>query len=827
MTQNEHGHSNSGGKDAAAARSRAGGWRRRGGTGRCSAVILFLLAPFLTSLFGEIPVSGDPRTKVDPVVRIRAYGFDLSEVKLLDGPFKEAMERDAAYLLTVEPDRLLHRFRLYAGLEPKAPLYGGWETMGISGHSLGHYLSACSRMFAATGRGEFKERVDYIVTELDVCQRASGNGYVGGVEDGKRVFAEVASGNIRTKPFELSGVWVPWYTQHKLFAGLWDAYRYCAGKRALSVVTKLGDWADQVTSGLSDEQFQEMLACEHGGMNEVLAELYAVTGNKKYLRLSRRFHHRAVLDPLGRQEDLLSGLHGNTQIPKIIGVARRYELTGDVSDRSIADFFWNRVVHHHSYVTGGHGEFEHFGPPDQLNTRLSSSTTESCNTYNMLKLTRHLIAWSPKAEYADYYERALYNHILASQDPDSGMMCYFVPLDSGDFKRYSKPFNSFTCCHGTGMENHAKYGDSIYFHDDNGVFVNLFIPSVLEWKEKGLILRQETAFPRENTTGLQVTTTAPLNLAIRIRRPGWAEGPLEIRVDGEVVHGDSTTSGYVELKRTWETGDRIEVSFPMKVRLEAMPDNPDRVALFYGPILLAGDLGPVEKEGEAVSPPVTPSLVTDRRDAGGWTERVDRDGLSFITSGVGRPVDVRLIPFWEMHHRRYAVYWDLFTPRQWEVLQPRLRAERNRRRLLDVRTIDVFQPGVTEAEQAHGLRGQRMETGEFSGRRYRQAFAGGWFEFVMKVEPEAAQELQCTYWSYDRRGRLFDILVDGTLVGTQSLEEKRDGEFFEVTYPLPGDLTRGKRTVVVRFQPHEEKWAGALFGARVLRVDSTTDQSLK
>jgi DUF1680 family protein len=770
---------------------------------------------------GTVPIERDSKVTVAMKAPIKAYAFSLEDVRLLDGPFKAAMERDAAYLLTVEPDRLLSRFRSTAGLEPKGPVYGGWEALGISGHSLGHYLSACSRMYASTGDARFRERVNYIVDELEVCQNANGNGYVGGIPDGKRVFAEIAAGDVRAKPFELNGAWVPWYTEHKLFAGLLDAYRYCGNDKALAVVRKLGDWVGDIVGKLSDEQMQNMLSCEHGGMNEVLAELYAITGDRKYLALSRRFHHHAVLDPLAKGQDRLADLHGNAQIPKIIGVARRYELTADATDRKIAETFWDKVVHHHSYVTGGHGDHEFFGPPDKLNDRLTSETTETCNTYNMLKLTRHLFAWDAKAEYVDYYERGLYNHILASQDPNTGMMCYFVPLREGDFKRYSNPFNNFTCCHGTGMENHAKYGDSIYFHDDKSLFVNLFIPSELSWKAKGLKVRQETKFPAEDTTTLTLSCGKPVKLAVKVRCPGWIAGPMQVKINGEAAKVKAKPGSYAVLNRKWRDGDKIEITLPMSPRLEPMPDNPARAAILYGPIVLAGDLGPIEREATP-SPAVddfdNPVLVTQGRPPQEWLIRMEDRPLGFETYNVGRPHDVPLIPFYEMHHRRYGVYWDFLTQAQWEQHYRDFLAEIKRLKELDARTIDILKPGEPASEKQHKLAGEKMESMELNGRKCCQIPDAGAISFEMKVLPDQPAELLCDYWGSDRRPRTFDILIDGTKIATQSENSpERINSFFEVTYPIPTELTKSKEKVTVKLQAQPGRWVGPLFGCRTLK----------
>lgn len=793
---------------------------RTGLVGLIGAVVVGMVSP--GRLGAVVPIAADGKVKVETQVAIRAYAFDLGDVRLLDGPFKEAMERDAAYLLRLEPDRLLHRFRTNAGLEPKGEIYGGWETMGISGHSLGHYLTACAMMYASTGNEMFCERVRYVVDELAVCQEANGDGYIGGIQDGARVFAEVRAGDIRSKGFDLNGVWVPWYTQHKLYSGLLDVYRYCDNEKALGVAIKLADWACDLTAGLSEALFQKMLACEHGGMNESLVELYAITGDEKYLKLSRRFHHKAVLDLLAEEQDCLPGMHGNTQIPKVIGVARRHEVTGDATDRTIAEFFWDRVVHHHSYVIGGHGNHEHFGPPDRLNDRLTSNTAETCNTYNMLKLTRHLFAWHGTVAYADYYERGLYNHILASQNPADGMVCYFVPLKSGDFKRYSNPFHDFTCCHGTGMENHAKYGESIYFHRGDTLFVNLFVPSELNWRAKGLRVTQRTDFPTGDEATLTMGCEKPVEARLKIRCPGWATSPLEIAVNGERVRGRAWPGTYAIVKRTWRDGDEVAFRVPMGLRIEAMPDNPKRAAVLYGPIVLAGDLGDVEVQVDAADVsggPRVPVLVTEGRGPQEWLERLTAKPLAFKTSGVGRPDDVELIPFYGMHHRRYGVYWDFFTAAQWEKRQAEYRAEQARLRALAARTVDVLRIGEMQPERDHNVTGEHTSAGEFNGRKYRHATNGGWFSFEMKVLPEEPMELLCTYWGSDPRQRLFDILVDGTRVATQTLNDGRPGEFFDVTYPIPRELTQGKAKVTVRLQAHPGKWAGGLFGCRVMKAE--------
>lgn len=450
-------------------------------------IIIFLAIIHTAGAQSYVPEQENPRVKVKPVVDIKAYSFHLRDVQILESPFKTAMEADVKYLLSIEPDRLLSQFRSHSGLKPKAEIYGGWENSGLAGHTLGHYLSACAMHYAVTQDPVFLKKVNYVVDELEECQKARKTGYVGAIPKEDTVFMEVSQGNIRSRGFDLNGAWSPWYTVHKVMAGLLDAYLYCNNDKALKIEQGMADWTGEILKNLDYEQLQKMLLCEYGGMNDVLVNTYAFTGNKKYLDLSYKFHDRKVLDTLALGIDNLPGKHSNTQVPKVIGTARRYELTGSKKDLDISTFFWNTVVEHHTYAPGGNSNYEYLGKKDSLNDKLTDNTMETCNTYNMLKLTRHLFALQPSAKYMDFYERALYNHILASQNHQDGMMCYFVPLRMGTKKEFSDQFNTFTCCVGSGIENHVKYGESIFFKGKDGeLYVNLFIPSKLNWKEKGL-----------------------------------------------------------------------------------------------------------------------------------------------------------------------------------------------------------------------------------------------------------------------------------------------------------------------------------------------------
>lgn len=795
---------------------------------RRSAVLTALFALSAAAAACADPVdAGRMPAKVRPAAPSQAKPFSLHDVRVTGGPFKQGQDIAVAWLLSLEPDRFLANFRKEAGLPPRAEHYGGWESQTISGHSAGHYLSACSLAWASTGNPEFRRRADYMVAELAACQEAHGDGYLAAFPNGRRVFAEIAAGNIRSSGFDLNGLWVPNYTLHKLFAGLRDAYRLTGNAQALEVARGLADWYERIFANLSEDQIQRVLACEHGGINETFADLYADTGEERYLQLSRRFHHRAILEPLAEARDILPGKHANTQIPKLIGLAARYELAGDPKDRAAADFFWDRVVNHHSYVTGGHCDHEHFGPPDRLSDRLSTNTTETCNVYNMLKLTRYVFGWKPDARTADFYERALLNHIRSTQHPD-GRVIYNLSLKPGHYKEYQPHRDAWTCCMGTGMENHVRYGDFIYFHDEAGLWVNLYIPSELDWRDLGVRVRLDTDWPYGDTAVVSMDCQEPREFTLRLRHPHWAEQGWIARVRSDEASDAADTyersgdaaPGYLEITRVWRSGDRVEIRFPMSLRLESMPDNPDRIAIFYGPTLLAADLGPVN-DPRADQPGFVPVLVTDRRPVRDWVTPVSLSELTFRTEGVGRPRDVALTPFFSLHDRRYTVYLDVFTEEGWAKKEAEIRAEREREAALAARTLDVLRIGEMQPERNHNLQGERTGAGEAFGRKWRHATDGGWFSFDMRVDPERPVELICTYWGSDGGGyREFDILVDGDALATQKLENNAPNRFFDVVYPVPAEWTRGKSQVTIRFQAHPGKWAGGVFGVRTVRADN-------
>ncbi|HZY79780.1 MAG TPA: glycoside hydrolase family 127 protein [Cyclobacteriaceae bacterium] len=753
-------------------------------------VVAILLAAGPAWSQNYVPEENNPKIKVKPVVEIKAFSFHPGEVELLDSEFLAAMKADAGYLLKIEPDRLLSQFRSHSGLQPKAERYGGWESEGLAGHSLGHHLSACALHYAATHNDEYLKRVNYIVDQLEECQRARKTGYIGAIPKEDSVFREVSKGNIRSRGFDLNGAWSPWYTVHKVMAGLLDAYLYCDNNKALTIEKSMADWADTLLKDLNDEQIQKMLLCEYGGMNEVLVNTYTFTGDKKYLDLSYKFHDKKILDSLAMGIDVVVGKHSNTQVPKAIGTARRFEVTGRQSDFAISDFFWKTIVDHHTYAPGGNSNYEYLGKEDSFNEKLTDNTMETCNTYNMLKLTRHLFAMNPSAAYMDFYERALYNHILASQNRSTGMMCYFVPLRMGTKKEFSDEFNTFTCCVGSGMENHVKYNESIYSKGvDGSLYVNLFIPSKVTWKEKGVTVTMNSQLPQDPKVILTINTKKSVMMPIRVRVPSWATGPI--------FKSDKIENGYLVIDRKWKNGDKIELTLQSNIYSVAMPDNPSRQAFFNGPVLLAGNLGPAEPDPMKGIPP----LVTNSKDPG----------------EIMRAGNIRFQPFYSIADDHYSVYWDVFTQQEWAEKQLVYESRRKLEYEREQSTTDMVRLGEMQPERDHELAGENTEVGESHTHKYRTANDGGYFSFTMKVVPDFSYTLIATYWGMDNRGRQFDVLIDGEKIASEDLNKYKESRFYDINYRIPTSLTNGKTKVTVRFQPKAKNSAGPVYGVRMVK----------
>ncbi|MFV0470918.1 MAG: beta-L-arabinofuranosidase domain-containing protein [Paludibacteraceae bacterium] len=640
-----------------------------------SILVLSCMTIFVQLTIAQSVYPGQHKNKIELPLKgeIKAYSFDLKDVRLLDSPFKQNLERESTWILSIGVDRLLHSFRtsagMWAGLEggySSVKKLGGWESLDceLRGHSTGHIMSALAYLYASTGDERYKTKSDSIINGLSEVQNTltnnGHNGYIGAYPE-----------NLINRNIAGQRVWAPWYTLHKIYAGLIDQYLYCDNQKALDIVISASNWAYDKLLPLNEEQKTLMLRNEFGGINESFYNLYSITNNPKYLKLAHFFYHSAVIDPLAENRDELNNKHANTFIPKIIGEARNYELSGNERSKYIANYFWNTVIEHQTFCTGGNSHKEKFIPSDKISEFLTGYTQETCNTNNMLKLTRHLFCWNPDVKYVDFYERALYNHILGQQDPKSGMVAYFLPLLPGAHKVYSTPEHSFWCCVGTGFENHAKYGESIYFHNEESLYVNLFIPSELTWKEKGIKIRQETKFPNDDYVCLTITADKSIKIPISLRYPAWTSN-VELKINGKKIAIEQLPSSYMVIDRIWKNGDKIEIRYPMNLHLAATNDNLDKAAVMYGPLVLAGVMG---REGiEAPAPFSDPhkhndyytydyhvpnnlktTLVLDKKKLNHSIIPVVGGEVAFTVSKE----DIRLEPIYQIHHQRYVVYWDL------------------------------------------------------------------------------------------------------------------------------------------------------------------------
>ena len=764
------------------------------------------------------PVAPHPITPAIPDV---ARPLPLSAVRVTGGPLKTAQDQDMAYLLRLEPDRLLANFRKRAGLAPKGLPYGGWDGDGksLTGHILGHYLSAISLMSSSTGNPEFKKRVDAILRELKVIQDKQGDGYLGALEMGRERFEEVGKGDIRSGGFDLNGLWSPWYVQHKIYAGLRDAYRCTGNPLALQLEIKFAGWAERILGKLDEAQLQKMLNTEFGGMNEVLADLYADTGDRRWLALSYKFEHHVVLDPLKRHQDLLSGLHGNTQVPKLMGNLARFAYTGDPGDGYAASYFWDEVVQRHTFATGGHGKNEYFFDADKMSDYVDGRTAETCNVYNMIKMSRKLFALRPDEHYAAFHERALYNHILASIDPEDGRTCYMVPVGRGVQHEYQDMDESFTCCVGSGMESHAIHGYGLYYEAGNRFWVNLYAPSTAQWQAAGVSLTMATDLPLGDHAKLALTLKAPRAFTLNLRRPAWAAKGFTVTVNGQEVNDLPKDVAYVEVSRTWKTGDVVELNLPKTLRLEALPDNPRRAAILWGPLVLAGDLGQ-EENFEAWKEGSVPVLLAAERPLEEWLKPVPGQPGHFRTEGAGYPGEVSLVPFFALHRRTYAVYFDLFTPKEWEKRAQEFALAREQQRILQLATVAYAQPGEMQPERDFNFKGEDLITDEMrriQGKSFRHARNG--FSFDMPVDASHSMAVVVTYFQDEWRKRTIDILVDGQKIADQTIDRGGIPHFFDVTYPIPEALVKGKKTVTVRFQATQKSETPAIFGVRTIRTN--------
>ncbi len=762
------------------------------------------------------------------------YGsaFSVSEVQLSDGIFKTSQDTGKNMILSLDIDRLLAPVAYSTGASKNtSKYYGGWESYnyrgygatGITGHSLGHWLSAASTMYASTGDPALKEKLDYAVTKMAEYQAVCGTGFVGGWVPGDFEKA-VKSGSMKISGFEISGYWVPWYSIHKIYQGLVDAYTLTGNEQALEVVCKFADWAKNLTDNLSDEQFAAMLGCEYGGMNEVMCQLYTITGNEDYFNLALRFCESAILDPLANGEDRLQGKHANTQIPKVIGAATVYnEDESYTAYRKAAEFFYDTVVNNRSYCIGGNSNYEHFGTVTE--EVLGTQTCETCNTYNMMRLAEHLYAWNHNPEYMDYYEKALFNHILASQDPDSGMKTYFMATTPGHFKVYSTLENSFWCCVGSGMENPGRYARNIYYKDGKDFYINQFISSDVTWAEKGLTISQQTNYPYEDTTVITINE-GNAEASINIRIPGWIADAAIITINDEEPVKVSET-GYYTISRVWNAGDTITVKLPMGLHTYTARDSVNKVSFMYGPVVLAGALGTQNFPSSDIQSDHTAldshtrinvaDLVVADKDPNTFISVSDLSKLEFtLTAG---DYTYTLLPYFDIHHQRYSLYWNLYGEND-EIVKDEFTEA------LDAVTIDTVRTGEQQPEVDHAMENSNSYSGYFDtvARSWRDARGdGGFFSYEMEVDSSTTNYVMALYWGGDTPfsangvsyTRSFEIVVDDTVIGEATLNNNDPGNLIYTYYEIPSELTDGKTSVIVKFRTKGANTAaGGVFEVR-------------
>ncbi len=765
--------------------------------------------------------------------------FPLQDVKLLNSPFLQAQQTDLHYILSMNPDRLLAPFLREAGLTSKVPSYTNWENTGLDGHIGGHYLSALSMMYAATGDTAVYNRLNYMLNELHRAQQAVGTGFIGGTPNSLQLWKDIKAGNIRAGGFDLNGKWVPLYNIHKTYAGLRDAYLYAGSDLARQMLVDFTDWMIDITSDLSDEQIQDMLRSEHGGLNETFADVAEITGDKKYLELARRFSHKFILDPLIKEEDKLTGMHANTQIPKVIGYKRIAELSQDDKNWNhaaewdhAARFFWNTVVNHRSVCIGGNSVREHFHPSDNFTSMLNDvQGPETCNTYNMLRLTKMLYQDSPETNFADYYERALYNHILASQEPEKGGFVYFTPMRPGHYRVYSQPETSMWCCVGSGLENHTKYGEFIYAHQKDTLYVNLFIPSQLTWKEKGVTLTQETHFPDDGKVTLRIDKAPKKGVTLKIRQPQWAEHSKEYNVK---INGKSEASiveensNYLTLHRKWKKGDVITFNLPMKVSLEQIPDKKDYCAFLYGPIVLAASTGTGHLDGlyaddsrgghiahgKQIPLQEVPMLIGNPESIRNSLHKKDGNQLIFTFDGNVYPAQnktLELIPFFRLHNARYAIYFRQANEEQFKIIQKEMATAERKATELANQTVDLIFPGEQQPESDHGIQYEQAETGTNKDRHFRRA--KGWFSYNLKVKEEAGR-IRITIQKNDRN-KVAILLNNNKLAVNPTISEADKDGFITLSWLLPQKLKSG--SCPIRFTPDGTEWTPAIYEVRLLK----------
>ena len=765
--------------------------------------------------------------------------FPLGDITLLDGPLKHARDLNVQVLLKYDCDRMLAPYRKEAGLQPRKPSYPNWD--GLDGHVGGHYLSALA-INAATGNEECRKRMEYMISELQLVLDANNqrpeawcHNYIGGVPNSAKMWTAFSKGDFG--PY--FGTWAPFYNIHKMYAGLRDAWLYCGNEQAKNLFLKFCDWAVDITRDLNDEQMEKMLGNEHGGMNEVLADAYAITGEQKYLNCARRFSHRMLLVPLENGKDCLDNMHANTQIPKVIGYQRIAELAHDVQYHNASEYFWEIVTRQRSLAFGGNSRREHFPTKENCIDYINDiDGPESCNTYNMLKLTEDLNRVKPDGMYGDFYETAMFNHILSAQHPQHGGYVYFTSARPRHYRNYSAPNEAMWCCVGTGMEDHGKYGQFVWTHDkgvkaeDDALYVNLFVASELNWKDRKMVIRQQTAFPYAESSVVEVAKGKG-TFILKVRKPSWCEN---FTVKGVGFDADSyEENGFVCMKRKWKKGDQVKISMPMHAYIKPMINVPQYVAIMYGPILLGMKTGTEDMRGliaddsrfgqyaggKKLALDEAPILLPKHLDdIAKNLKPVPGKPLHFkLATRMENAIDGELQPFFEIHDSRYMMYWLALGENDYKAYMQKLADEEKARQALEARTVDKVNPGEQQPETDHNMEADVTERGNTEGVFFRDARDGHFFSYLMQTKGETNLSLQLKFWGQDEwRTSEFDIYVnDKLLCSVNNSHRWRTTQFKTVDYAIPSEFVKGKKEIRVKFVAHKGKQVGQIYGVRLVK----------
>lgn len=765
--------------------------------------------------------------------------FPLGDITLLDGPLKHARDLNVQVLLKYDCDRMLAPYRKEAGLQPRKPSYPNWD--GLDGHVGGHYLSALA-INAATGNEECRKRMEYMISELQLVLDANNqrpeawcHNYIGGVPNSAKMWTAFSKGDFG--PY--FGTWAPFYNIHKMYAGLRDAWLYCGNEQAKNLFLKFCDWAVDITRDLNDEQMEKMLGNEHGGMNEVLADAYAITGEQKYLDCARRFSHRMLLVPLENGKDCLDNMHANTQIPKVIGYQRIAELAHDVQYHNASEYFWEIVTRQRSLALGGNSRREHFPTKENCIDYINDiDGPESCNTYNMLKLTEDLNRVKPNGMYGDFYETAMFNHILSAQHPQHGGYVYFTSARPRHYRNYSAPNEAMWCCVGTGMEDHGKYGQFVWTHDkgvkaeDDALYVNLFVASELNWKDRKMVIRQQTAFPYAETSVVEVAKGKG-TFILKVRKPSWCEN---FTVKGVGFDADSyEENGFVCMKRKWKKGDQVKISMPMHAYIKPMINVPQYVAIMYGPILLGMKTGTEDMRsliaddsrfgqyagGKKLALDEAPILLPKHLDdIAKNLKPVPGKPLHFkLATHMENTIDGELQPFFEIHDSRYMMYWLALGENDYKAYMQKLADEEKARQALEARTVDKVNPGEQQPETDHRMETEDSNKGNTEGIFFRDAKDGHYFSYLMQTKGETNLSLQLKFWGQDEwRTSEFDIYVnDKLLCSVNNSHRWRTTQFKTVDYAIPSEFVKGKKEIRVKFVAHKGKQVGQIYGVRLVK----------